>query len=141
MKKIVRVTVLAVLVGLLFIAGCKAQPDMPDVEGEARDAVLAYSEPATDNLLQGISQNDYATFSRDLDATMAAQMDASAFAKLVEQLGAQLGGYQSREVRAVKSYQNYIIVDYNAKFEQKNVVMRVTFQAEGDHKVTGLFFY
>lgn len=36
--------------------------------GEERAAVLAFSEPAMDNLLAGLTANDYAVFSRDFDS-------------------------------------------------------------------------
>ena len=61
------------LVAFLFslLAGCGSQST--SLTEEDKDAVLAYSDGKTDNLLTGMNTNDYAAFSMDFDQDL---MDA-----------------------------------------------------------------
>src|SRR5579859_6703318 len=49
------------------------------LQGADQFAVLAYSEPITDNLLQGLNQRDYAAFSKDFDSQMKSAITPAAF--------------------------------------------------------------
>jgi len=70
MKKIHMVLLTVLMVS--FLAGCGSQGEA--ITGADKDAVLAYSEAKTDNLLAGMNANDYVMFSKDFDADMAHAM-------------------------------------------------------------------
>ena len=76
--KIITLTVIALLLTLL--AGCA--PKSTPITGSDMDAVLAFSEAKTDNLLAGMNANDYAAFSKDFDKDMLNAMTQAQFDSL-----------------------------------------------------------
>lgn len=127
------------LVGIL--TGCKTPT--PDIlSGADRDAVLAFSEPMTDNLIAGMTSGDYAVFSKDFDKPMLFGMPERNFQYLKRDRDARLGKYVSRTVEdVVKGKDGYFTVVYNVTYEaDKDIVMRVVFKQEEPHLISGLWF-
>lgn len=138
MKKGILWGVLA-LVLLLSACGSREKPQV--LSDEAREAVLAYSEEKTDTLLTGLSEGDYAAFSRDFTERMKTAMSEANFPDLQLQIIGKIGAYLSREVRSVEQSGEFIAVIYTAKFELDDpVIVRVVFEAAEPHSVTGLWF-
>jgi len=126
---------------VLLLSACGGQAKPQTLSGDARDAVLAYSEDMTDNLLTGLSEGDYAAFSRDFTEQMATSLSEAKFPELTLQIIGKLGAYVSREVQSVEQVDEFITVTYAAKFEQDDpVTVRVVFEAAEPHRVTGLWF-
>lgn len=124
---------------LLTLAACG--PQETTLTGEAEAAVLAFSEPATDNLFAGVAANDYATFSRDFDAAMLTAMPATSFDTWKTDLEGKIGPYVSREVAQVTQQGEFYVVRYTAKFAQEdNVTVRVVFRVAEPHAISGLWF-
>ena len=121
-----------------------AEVDVDDAAGariEDQDAVLAFSEGKTDNLLTGMNTNDYAAFSRDFDQDMLDAMSQTQFAELKKDRDAKLGLYLSREVHSVTQTGDFYTVNYDAKFEKDDAVtIRVVFRIAEPHQVSGLWF-
>lgn len=137
MKKIVILLLTAMLVGAL--SGCG--PKETVLSGQESEAVLAFSEAKTDNLLAGMNASDYAAFSRDFDQDMLNGIPEAEFAKLKADRDAKLGLYVSREVAKVTQLGDFYAVVYDAKFEKEDVVsMRVVFRVADPHEVSGLWF-
>ena len=129
------------LVAFLFslLAGCGSQAT--SLTEEDQDAVLAYSEGKTDNLLTGMNTNDYTVFSKDFDQDMLNAMSQTQFAELKKDRDAKLGLYLSREVHSVTQTGDFYTVNYDAKFEKDNAVtIRVVFRIAEPHQVSGLWF-
>jgi hypothetical protein len=123
--------------GLLLVAGCTLGP--PRIEGAEQDAVLAYAEPATDNMLAGLLTGDHAQFSRDMGPQMLKAMSESELDALRAMLEAKLGGYVSRQVSSMQKNGNLVTVVYDAQFEEEeHVTMRVVF--DQDRRISGLWF-
>ena len=117
------------------------QPPPTSITGADKDAVLAYSEGMTDNLLQGFNASDYAAFSRDFDDAMKRGIPAGDFTGMRTQIVGKIGQYVSRQVADVFELQGNIAVNYTARFEQEDAVtVRVVFTKSEPHKVTGLWF-
>ena len=137
-NKIVKVLVLiAMLTGL--ISACA--PKETTLTGGDQEAVLAYSEAKTDNMLAGVKAGDYATFSKDFDSDMLKAMPESEFLSLKQDRDTKLGTYISREVASVSQSGDFIIVVYTAKFEKvADVIMRVVFRVAEPHNISGLWF-
>jgi hypothetical protein len=136
-KKIFLLFLVAILFSLL--AGCGSQGTT--LTGADRDAVLAFSESKTDNLLAGMNAGDYATFSADFDQDMLAAMTQSQFDALKLDRDAKLGLYVSRQVNSVVQQGDFYSVSYDAKFEKDEaVVVRVVFRLAEPHQVSGLWF-
>jgi hypothetical protein len=133
--------VLLLLAGFLasILAACGSGETA--LSGEARDAVLAFSEAKTDNLLAGMNANDYAAFSQDFDQDMLNAMTESEFAKLKQDRDDKLGLYVSRQVNRVVQSGDFYAVIYDAVFEKDDAVsVRVVFRVADSHEVSGLWF-
>jgi len=135
MRKRVLMLVLAALTAAALLGGCGLkETDVP------------YAGDMAENLLQGLSQNDYAAFSRDFSDTMKSAIDEDAFATMVDQFSTTIGTYESKSFyQAANTTQNdvdYTVVVYKAKFsEEDEVLVTVTFSGdEGSEVVDGLFF-
>ena len=105
-------------------------------------AVLAFSEPETDNLLAGLSSGDYAVFSKNFSPTMLQFMPPSKFKQWKKDQNARLGWYLRREVEGIvkRSDGTYTVI-YQASFGYNDeVLVRVVFHAEPPHQISGLWF-
>jgi hypothetical protein len=113
------------------------------LSGQEQEAVLAFSEAKTDNLMAGMNASDYATFSQDFDQPMRTAMSQDAFGKFKQEYDGKLGAYVSRQVKEVTQSQSgkFVAVVYDTVFEKNNsVIMRVVFRAEEPHEISGLWF-
>ena len=131
-----------VLAGLLvsFLAGCGGSQGLT-LSGADKDAVLAFSEAKSDNLLAGMNANDYAAFSKDFDQDMLNAMTQTEFDKLKKDRDTKLGLYVSRAVNSVVQTGDFVAVIYDAKFEKDDAVtIRIVFRAADPHAVSGLWF-
>lgn len=138
MKPLILILTLSVL-SLFFLLGCGVLPQSMD--GAERAAVLAYSEPQTENLLTGFNSGDYAVFARDFDDTMLKAENETVFQQTRSQIMSRIGKYISRQVTSVVKQDQFIVVNYAGRFEQEDgVSMRVVFHPGGEHKITGLWF-
>jgi hypothetical protein len=134
-----RLSWLAMFVAVVALHGCTPAPT--PLAGAERDAVLAYSEPLGDNLLAGFNAGDYAQFSRDFDDAMLKAIPASGLESTRTQVVGKIGQYVSREVTSVTPQGTYLVVIYNAKFEQEdNVTVTITYGSAEPHKISGLWF-
>jgi hypothetical protein len=128
-----------VVLALGLLAGCGSQ--VPTVTADDRDAVLAFSEAKSDDLLAGMNAGDYAMFSQDFDQEMLNAMPQAAFDALKEDRDAKLGLYVSREVNSVVQDGDFYTVIYDAEFEKDDAVtVRVVFRAADPHEISGLWF-
>ncbi len=124
---------------VLLLTSCNAPPPAVVLTGSEREAVLAYADPMTDNLLQGMNDGDYATFARDFDAAMAKAIPATSFDAFMASTASKLGQYESRTVSTVESVDNFTRVIYQARFANDDpVTVRVVFNQ--DHLISGLWF-
>jgi hypothetical protein len=138
-SSILLVTVLGVMtvgagVGFVMLQGTP-------LTGAERDAVLAYSEAKTDNLMKSITDNDYAAFSRDLNDKMKGAVNADALANMRIKVNGKIGNYVSRQVDSVVQSGDVVTVIYNAKFENDApVTVRVSFEKTEPHRISGLWY-
>jgi hypothetical protein len=124
---------------LLQLTGCVSTNKT--LIGAEKDAVLAFSEAKTDNLLAGMNSNDYAMFSKDFDKDMLAAMTQSQFDSMKKDRDTKLGAYVSRKVTNVVQQGDFYTVYYDTKFEKDNAVtVRVVFRVAEPHQISGLWF-
>lgn len=136
-KKIHALFLIAILISLL--SSCAPKPVI--LTGADREAVLAFSESMTDNLLAGMNAGDYAVFSRDFDADMLKTMTSAQFDALKTDRDEKVGLYISRTVADVYQQDDFSVVVYTAKFEKEaEVLVRVVFRLADPHQVSGLWF-
>ncbi len=140
MKKIFVVLLAIALTGILTACGGAKETEL---SGADKDAVLAFSEAKTENMMAGMKSGDYASFSQDFDQAMLTAMPQEAFNKFKQDYDGKLGAYVSRKVNRVMKSQsgNFVAVVYDAVFEKDdNVSMRVVFRAADPHQISGLWF-
>jgi hypothetical protein len=124
---------------LIGVPACSSSGS--SLAGTDRDAVLAYAEPMTDNLLAGFNAGDYATFSRDLNAQMRETLNEPNYTTVRAALLDRIGRYVSREVASVEWTGSLVTVDYKARFEKDDAVtVRVVFETADTHRIAGLWF-
>ena len=129
----------ACLILVIGLAACSSGVQV--LSGADREAVLAYAEPLTDNLLAGFNAGDYPAFSRDFSAKMREALNESGFATTRAGIVDKIGKYVSRDVSRVVKQGGFIVVIYSASFEQEDgVTVRVVFEPAGEHRITGLWF-
>ncbi len=105
-------------------------------------AVLAFSEPETDNLLEGLKTGDYQIFSQDFSEGMLQAMPREKFEQWKKDRDARLGWYLRREVEGMveRSDGTYTVI-YQAYFAfNDNVLLRVVFEADPPHRIRSLWF-
>ncbi len=141
MKKIFVVLLAIGFASLLTACGGGAKET--ELTGADKDAVLAYSEAKTDNMMAGMKAGDYTAFSQDFDQAMLTAMPQDAFGKFKQDYDGKLGAYVSRKVNRVMQSQSgkFVAVIYDTVFEKDdNVSMRVVFRADDPHQISGLWF-
>ena len=85
MIKRVLMFVVAALIATALLTGCGL-----------KESEVPYADDIVENLLQGMEQNDYATFSRDFSDEMKAAIDEDAFVTMVDQFSTTIGTYVSK---------------------------------------------
>jgi hypothetical protein len=124
-----------------LLSACTSGPVPVKLDGDEKEAVLAFSEPAADNLFVGMNSGDYATFSHDFNAAMLKGIDEKGFVNLQNTLTPKIGKYRTRTVASVEEIGEYYRLTYRAGFEEdENVKVLLTFEKAEPHKVAGLFF-
>ena len=140
MKKILVLLLAAGLLSALTAYRHKS-PSGTMLSATEQKAVLAFSEAETDNLLAGIRSGEYAVFSRDFNKNMREAMPQSKFEQWKKEKDARLGWYLKREVEGMvqRSDGTYTVI-YQVFFSyDDDVLMRVVFQAEPLHQISGLW--
>jgi len=130
---------LLVVLAIGVFAGCT--PKETALTGDEMDAVLAFSEAKTDNLLAGMNAHDYTAFSKDFDEAMLKAMTQAQFDSLKQDRDEKLGMYVSRKVNRVVQSGDFYAVVYDTVFEKDDAVsIRVVFRVAEPHEIGGLWF-
>lgn len=141
-KQFTKICLIFLTLALLVLASLASCSGTKTLEGADRDAVLAYSEPMTDNLFSGFNSGDYATFSKNFNNTLKKSVDKANFAQLTgASVKGKIGDYISREVQSVQQSGGLVIVVYDAKFEKEDgVTVRVVMENGEKHLLSGIWF-
>jgi hypothetical protein len=136
---------LAVSVVFILAAGCslvRAPLMEPRVlEDSQRQTVLDFAAPASENVLAGLIDRDYSQFSRDFSESMKTGMNETSFNDLLVMLDSKLGSYQSSDLVTVLQDDKFSTVVYRLTYEKDNQVsMRVVFDKNDPHRISGLWF-
>ena len=105
-------------------------------------AVLAFSEPEIDNMLDGLKTGDYDVFSQDFSEEMRQALPREEFKQWKKERDARLGWYLRRVVEGMvhRSDGTYTVI-YQASFAfNDSVLMRVVFEANPPHRICSVWF-
>ena len=108
-------------------------------EGPERDAILIDSDVFIQHIVDGIAENDYASFSEDFDATMLNSLKVESFDQVYAIYG-PLGKSSAIELFNVEVAGDYYAVRYKVKYPSKILIMRVVVDKNDPRKVSGLWF-
>ncbi len=120
------------------LAAC-AQATPVYAEGAEKDAVTAAVEPFAQNILDGITSNDYTLFASDFDETMKTAMTQEQFDKIVKMFS-DYGTVESMELTNVMVGGGYYRANYTLTCEKKVVIMGVVVPMDSMGAVSGLWF-
>ena len=106
--------------------------------------VAAYADPATENILIALNNEDYASFSKDFDDTMKSELSEDAFPDFLAAVNGQVGDYipDSKNLNGVNIENDMTTANYTINFESmEDVALAVIFQKiDGKMMVVGLWF-
>ena len=136
MKKTIYSVLLLVIVPVLVlgIMSCKSNSSSENSE----DSVRYYADPATETILEGLSENNLEKYIQYGNAEFKAAVTQQIFDATVAQISSELGTYVSKEFLRTEEQEGYIIVHYKATFTKGDVGIRMVF--DKDHKVAGQWF-
>ena len=138
-KKFIKLVSLAMCVlAVVSLAGCA---------GKLSESDVSYAGPMLDNVLAGIKDKDYDSFSRDFSETMKTQITQDSFNSLVDSLQTQIGDYQERTfssaANTIENNLSLTAVIYQAKFAKvtQDVKIIISFSDNNGTKlIEGLWF-
>ena len=106
--------------------------------------VAPYADPATENILIAMNNEDYASFSKDFDDTMKSELSEDAFPDFLAAVNGQIGDYipDSKNLNGFNIENGMTTANYTIDFESmKDVTLDVIFQKiDGKMMVVGLWF-
>jgi hypothetical protein len=106
--------------------------------------VAEYADPITENILLGMNNADYATFSRDFDSSLKAELSEDTFPDFLAAVNGSIGDYitGSKKINGFDISNGITTATYKADFEGfEGVTVDVIMQKiDGQMKVIGLWF-
>ena len=123
-RNIAGLIVVVTIIAVVIFAGC-VEKNQVDV-----DQTRKYADPITENILLGMSENDYSKYSDHFDQTMKNAMPEAVFNETNTLIKSKIGDYISKQFWKVESKDQYTIVYYKARFteEPEDVIVKVVFQ-------------
>ena len=132
-----RIAILFLL--LLLLPACSSGVD--------REKIQEYADPMVENMLRGMNEDNYATFSSDFGPIMLDALNAENYDTIIKkQIKDIIGNYESKELAKVdktsQGDEDYIIAIYKARFskEKADVAVTVYFTEGQDPKIETLLF-
>jgi hypothetical protein len=106
--------------------------------------VAPYADPATENILIAMNNEDYTSFSKDFDDTMKSELSEDAFPDFLAAVNGQVGDYvpDSKNLNGFNIDNGITTANYTIDFEtMKDVTLDVIFQKiDGKMMVIGFWF-
>lgn len=131
--------IIGLVVGIALLSSACSASKAVAVTGSEKDQVVATADPFAQDILNGITNNDFTTFAKDFDAAMTKAMTQSQFDAIVTSM-AKLGAYKGYEVNTVESLDSYYRVTYKVTYEQGSFNMTLVIPQTGTAAVSGLWF-
>jgi hypothetical protein len=136
MVKAGKLLVLAVFILILF-TGCAPSINISEVK--------PYADPATENLLIAMNDNNFTEFVKGMDDDMKNALSKANFNELISKVNGVVGNYipNSKKLYQAVNNDEYVTAIYLTKFtnESSEVTVKVVFKdVDGVMKITGLWF-
>lgn len=116
---------------LVLVTGCSKT----DYQGAINNA----ADEKAENILNGLNDDNYEMFSRDLSDTVKESMDEESFSKLSKFIKDNSGDYVAKTLAASKDENNIHTLSYDCQFSLESVYFTITFNADYSI-VEGIYF-
>jgi hypothetical protein len=128
------------LLSLAILSACSSQPTPVYVpEGADRDAITAKTDIIIKDLITGIENKDYDTFSKHFSELMLNSIKTADMDKIYTTFD-PLGKSQSVELVNVQDIGKYYAVRYKVTYKSKIVVYRIVVDKTDPDNQSGLWF-
>jgi hypothetical protein len=135
-----RLFILVCLLSAIILSACGAQPTPVYVsEGADRDAITAKTDLIIKDLITGIENKDFDTFSSHFSDTMLNSMKTSSMDQIYATFD-PLGKSESVELKNVQDIGEYYAVRYNVTYKSKVVTFRIVVDKTDPGVQSGLWF-
>lgn len=116
--------------------------DSPELRGQSIDVskIRSYADPATENILVSLNNDDYSTFSKDLNQQMKTVASQTSFGQIYNMIKTKAGKYKSMQFESVSEQNNVVTVKYLTQYTEEPSGVWVTIQFDSSQEVAGLFF-
>jgi uncharacterized protein YozE (UPF0346 family) len=116
--------------------------DSPKLRGQSINVtqIRSYADPATENVLMSLNNDDYASFSKDFNQQMKSTINQTSFDQIYNMMKTKVGNYGSMEFESVAVQNNVTIVKYLAQYTDEPSGVWVTISFDSNQKVAGLYF-
>jgi len=129
---------LPILLIILSACGAKATPEYVP-EGADRDVIVAVTDVIIQDVVTGIENMDYETFSKHFSQVMINSIKPADAETIFTQFGA-LGKSESIELKNVQVVGEYYAVRYTVTYGNKEVVVRVVVDKSNTNIMNCLWF-
>mgnify|MGYP000858046416 FL=1 len=137
-----RKVLILVLLFSILLSACNIAPTPEPVYVEdetEKAAILADSDVFIQNVINGIKDKDFATFSQDFDEAMLKATTPASFDQLAA-VYSTLGSPTSMELKNIQDIGTYFAVRYTVKYPEKTINYRLVVDKNDPRKVSGLWF-
>ncbi len=131
---------LALILLTLLLAGCAPSPDSKkDDDGVA---IKTYSDPIAENIVNGIKNRDYATFSKDFDESLKTSIPESSFGDILNLFDTKLGACSTYAITnaGITSHLPYAVYLLQCEKSAKGAYIKLVMDKETPHLLGGLWF-
>lgn len=132
------ITPIIMIVLVISVSGCLFRP----LETSFPESEVTFEQPLiddiTENVLQGLNENNYTKFTKDMSDIMIKVLPEPRFSELYALISQTSGQYISKELASSEEYSGYVVYKYNCKFEKENVTVTTSFRL-GYYEVEGMW--
>lgn len=137
-KKLVP-TVLIVL-ATLTLAACAPRTTSRALSPEEGAAYAAQVDEIVENLIIGVSENDFAKYTRDMPDHLRGNYESSV-RQGADEISREFGAYQGKTLDHVEDRGRNRVVIYHLVFEKEpDVTLSVTFENSDSHLIVGTYW-
>jgi hypothetical protein len=132
--------VLSVLVVLATLTLAACAPSASSLSPEKGEAYASKVDDIVENLIIGVSENDYAKYTRDMDQGFLKNYESSLH-EVAEEISRKFGAYLSKTLDHVEGQGLRRIVVYRLVFENEpDVLLKVTFNIYDSKHIIGTYW-
>jgi hypothetical protein len=132
--------ILSVLIVLATLTLAACAPSASSLSPEKGEAYAAKVDDIVENLIIGVSKNDYAKYTRDMDEGFLKNYESD-YREMAEEISSKFGAYLSKALDHVEGQGLRRIVVYHLVFENEpDVLLEVTFNIYDSKHIIGTYW-